>query len=403
MQGVTVYPLAGYLAMAIEAAKRRAEQREATVSQFKFREVKVRTNEKQQTTVSNIAETELKHMIVRTKKVMTAATYKVDTQNMYRVLSEVGAGYGACFQGLDNCFSDPHHSRADLYIRDTKKAMYKESLIISANIPTTPGDFVKAWCVGGPSLPTPQPTKFDLWLTSQDSTEALINVEGLVMTPMKDSNADGGGNVVDMCYKREWQPLADAKAIFGEERQEPIGYMNGHAMEPNALTKGHNSNGEPTDRRVVNGELTNGHASDHIAQGEKGHINGNGIVDGVNGIHIKELLIMQPAVFLEAVKEDVGGSVGGLSAVPDDAGDGGKRDGEVEGCIMQYVVQVPGSLDFAGCDGLEVVEGLDADGRDMGGELIDQILDLVIDGYAAGHEHDVTRALRRHQSSYAPA
>ncbi|RAQ50654.1 PKS-like enzyme [Aspergillus flavus] len=266
------------------------------------------------------------------------ATYRIDTQNMYRVLSGVGAGYGPCFQGLENCFSDPHHLRADLYLRDTKKVMYKEyeaalsihpvfldallhlawpilgkgrmelealymptmirSLIISANLSSIPGDFVKAWCVGGPSLSTPQLTKFDLWATSQDSTEVLINMEGLILTPMKDPIADSGGDVAELCYKIEWQPLHDDKAIAEEERQEPIDYINGHAMEFNVLTNGHTTNGKLPDGCVVNGELINRRASDHIGQveGGVGHVNGNGIVDGVNGIHTKDLLIMHKHV-----------------------------------------------------------------------------------------------------------
>ncbi|KAB8271705.1 polyketide synthase dehydratase-domain-containing protein [Aspergillus minisclerotigenes] len=363
IQGMSVYPMAGYLAMAIEAAERRAQQHETIFSRFEFRELKVgaglvltddvntesvmtlqpytdgtrgnsdiwdefricswntkrawtehctghvrvRINGKQQTLVSNVAETELKHMSIQTKKVMTAATYRIETQNMYRVLSGVGAGYGPCFQGLENCFSDPHHSRADLYLRDTKKVMYKEyaaplsihpvfldallhlawpilgkgrmelealymptmirSLIISANLSTVPRDFVKAWCVGSPSLSTPQPTKFDLWATSQDSTEVLINMEGLILTPMKDPNADSGGDVAELCYKIEWQPLHDDKAIAEEERQEPIDHINGHAMEPNVLTNGHTTNGKLPDGCVVNGELINRRARDHIGQG----------------------------------------------------------------------------------------------------------------------------------------
>ncbi|KOC15933.1 hypothetical protein AFLA70_169g002080 [Aspergillus flavus AF70] len=366
IQGMSVYPVAGYLAMAIEAAERRTQQHEAIFSRFEFRELKVgaalvltddvdteavitlrpytegtrgnsdiwnefcicswntkrawtehctghvrvRINGKQQTLVSNVAETELKHMSIQTKKVMTAATYRIDTQNMYRVLSGVGAGYGPCFQGLENCFSDPHHLRADLYLRDTKKVMYKEyeaplsihpvfldallhlawpilgkgrmelealymptmirSLIISANLSSIPGDFVKAWCVGGPSLSTPQLTKFDLWATSQDSTEVLINMEGLILTPMKDPNADSGGDVAELCYKIEWQPLHDDKAIAEEERQEPIDYINGHAMEPNVLTNGHTTNGKLPDGGIVNGELINRRASDHIGQGGEG-------------------------------------------------------------------------------------------------------------------------------------
>jgi acyl transferase domain-containing protein/NADPH:quinone reductase-like Zn-dependent oxidoreductase len=378
MQGMSVYPIAGYLAMATEAARRRAEINDVPFSQFEFREVKagaalvltddvdaettitlrpyaegtrgnsdiwdefricswntkrawtqhctglvrVRADKKQQSAVSNVTEAEMKHVVAQTEKVMTAATYKIDTQNMYQVLSEVGAGYGACFQGLENCFSDPRHSRADLYLRDTKSVMPKnfeapltihpvfldallhlvwpilgkgrmeldtlymptmiKNLIISKNLPTTSGEFVKAWCNGGPSLPTAEPTKFDLWVTPQDSTEVLINMEGLIMTPLKEAGAGSGGDVIDLCYKFEWLPLAEAEAVSVEETQLPNGDMNGHATEPNGV---HLTNGQAT-----NGELTNGHVNGDLTPEEKVHINGNGIV---NGVHIEDMLIMQ--------------------------------------------------------------------------------------------------------------
>lgn len=64
-------------------------------------------------------------------------------------------------------------------------------------------------------------------------------------------------------------------------------------MEPNVLTNGHTTNGKLPDGCVVNGGLINRRASDHIGQGGGGHVNGNGIVDSVNGIHTKDLLIMQ--------------------------------------------------------------------------------------------------------------
>jgi len=374
MQGMSVYPMAGYLAMATEAAQRRVEQQEVAFSQFEFREVKVgaalvltddadaetvitlrpyaegtrgnsdiwdefricswntkrawtehctglvrvRANKKQQTAVCNVAEAELKHVGARTEKVMTSATYKIDVQNMYQVLAEVGAGYGSCFQGLENCFSDPRHSRADLYLRDTKSVMPKgyeapltihpvfldallhlvwpilgkgrmelqtlymptmiKNLIISKNLPTTPGEFAKAWCKGGPSLPTPEPTKFDLWVTPQDSTEVLIDMEGLIMTPLKDSGADRGGVVTDLCYKFEWQPLAKAEAVINGESEEPNGVH---------IANGHVTNGELTNGHATNGALTNGHANGELTPDEKAHVN------GINGVHTEELLIMQ--------------------------------------------------------------------------------------------------------------
>ncbi|KAJ5088244.1 type I iterative polyketide synthase [Penicillium angulare] len=350
MQGMAVFPMAGYLSMAVEAAKRRAEQRDAVFSQFDFREVKVgsalvlsddaeaettitlrpyaegtrgnsdvwdefricswstkrgwtdhcsglvrtRANKKQQTAVSNVAETEVNHFQNQIATVRSATTYSIDTSNMYQVLAEVGAGYGPAFQGLENCFSNPRHCRADLYVRDTRSMMPKQyeaplvihptfldgllhlvwpilgngkmeldnlymptmikNLTISNNIPSNPGEFTKAWCNGGPSQPTPEPTKFDLWVTPENSTEVLISMEGLVMTPLKDASFRGP-DPRDLCFKLEWQPLNQSEA-----EQEP----NGEIQEPN-------------------GSATNG----HVTPGEKPHLNGNGI------LHQNDVLITQ--------------------------------------------------------------------------------------------------------------
>ncbi|KAJ5683110.1 type I iterative polyketide synthase [Penicillium macrosclerotiorum] len=369
--------------MAIEAARRRAEQHEVVFSQFELREVTVgaalvltddvdaettislkpyaegtrgnsdiwdefricswtskrgwtahcsglirtRTNKKQQTSVSNVAESEEKHFRAQMDTVLKEATYTIETQNMYQVLADVGAGYGPVFQGLENVFSSSVHSRADLCVRDTKTVMPKnfeaplsihptfldallhlvwpilgqgrmeletlymptmiKSLTISSNIPSILGESAKAWCNGGPSQPSPEPTKFDLWVTPEDSTNVLINMEGLIMTPLNDPGANRSGDTRSLCYKFEWKSLAevetelDSEAVVADDHASDL---NGHAKEPN----GHahtNSNGHAT----ANGEaLTNGHTNGHANGLTNGHTNGhpnsdiksNGNVDG---------------------------------------------------------------------------------------------------------------------------
>ncbi|OKO94430.1 Lovastatin diketide synthase LovF [Penicillium subrubescens] len=375
MQGMSVYPMAGYLAMAIEAARRRAESHENPFSQFEFREVTVgaalvltddvdaetiislkpyaegtrgnsdiwdefrisswttkrgwtvhcsgmirtRSNQKQQTSVSNIVETEGKYFRGQIDRVMEQATYKIDIHNMYQVLTDIGAGYGPCFQGLENVFSSPHYSRGDLYVRDTKSVMPKnfeapltihptfldallhltwpilgqgrmeletlymptmlKSLMICDQIPSTPGASVKAWCNGGPCQANAEPTKFDLWVTTEDSTEVLINIEGLVMTPLKDAGAISGENVRGLCYKFEWKSLAELEQETAAKSQEPNGHfnsMNGHANEPNG--------------GLTNGDVLNGLTNGHLSPDEKPHINGNGIQ---NGCHLTDIVITQ--------------------------------------------------------------------------------------------------------------
>ncbi|KAJ5938265.1 type I iterative polyketide synthase [Penicillium verhagenii] len=357
MQGMAVFPIAGYISMAVEGAKRRAESRDAVFSQFDFREVKTgsalvlsedsdteatitlrpfaegtrgnsdvwdefricswsakrgwtehcsglvrtRANKKQQTAVSNAAETEVNHFQNQIASVRTATTYSIDTSNMYQVLAEVGAGYGPAFQGLENCFSSPSHSRADLFVRDTKSMMPKQfeaplvihptfldgllhlvwpilgngkmeletlymptmikNLSISNKIPSNPGEYVKAWCNGGPIQQTPEPTKFDLWVTPENSTEVLISMEGLIMTPLKDASALRGSDPRDLCFKLEWVPLSKLDEPANDELKAP----NGNAAHTH-----------------TNGGST---ANGHITPDGKSHINGNGI------LHQSDILI----------------------------------------------------------------------------------------------------------------
>lgn len=357
--------------MAIEAARRRAEAHETPFSQFEFREVTVgaalvltddvdaettislkpyaegtrgnsdiwdefrisswtskrgwtvhcsgmvrtRANKKGQASVSNAAEVEQKHFSNQIDRVMEHATYEIDMQNMYQVLTDIGAGYGPSFQGLENIFSHPHHSRGDLHVRDTKALMPKnfeapltihptfldallhltwpilgqgrmeldtlymptmvKSLIISDKIPSTPGEFVKAWCNGGPSLANPEPAKFDLWVTPDNSTEILINIEGLTMTPLNDAGAIRGENTRNLCYKFEWKSLAELEKEVAAESQDPNGHVNGDGINGHATE----TNGVLTDGHAVNG-LTNGHTNGHLSPDEKPHINGNGVQNG---------------------------------------------------------------------------------------------------------------------------
>lgn len=348
MQGMNVYPMAGYLVMAIEATRRRAEHHDATFSHFDLREVNVgaalvltdevnvettitlrpytegtrgnsdvwdefricswtpkrgwtvhctgliraRKNKKQQTSVSNAAETEEKHFQSEIAAVEQEATYQVDCENMYQVLSSVGADYGPLFQCLENCLSGTRRSSADLYVRDTASVMPKKfenpltvhphfldgllhlvwpilghgrmeldtlymptmikNLTISNDLPTAAGDYVKAWCNGGPSRPAPEPTKFDFWATRENSSQVLISLEGLTMTPLKDSGALRGADIRDLCFKFQWGPLAGAGSLPNGEAKEP----NGHAIT-NGEVNGHVT---PTEEKPqVNGHGVNGH------------------------------------------------------------------------------------------------------------------------------------------------
>ena len=61
----------------------------------------------------------------------------------------------------------------------------------------------------------------------------------------------------------------------------------------------------------------------------------------------------------EIVEEAVGGGVGGLAAVADDAADGGEHDEEIQGLRLREegVVEVPGTVEFGLHDRVPVGEG----------------------------------------------
>lgn len=58
-------------------------------------------------------------------KVLSSSTNHISTDNLYQVLTDFGADYGPSFRGLENCYADTHHSYADIYIRDTMSMMPK--------------------------------------------------------------------------------------------------------------------------------------------------------------------------------------------------------------------------------------------------------------------------------------
>ncbi|KAJ5356473.1 Acyl transferase/acyl hydrolase/lysophospholipase [Penicillium concentricum] len=321
MQGMAVYPLAGYLVMAIEAARRRAEQTDIQISQFELREVivgsalvlsddtdaettitlrpyaegtrgssdiwdefrvcswtskrgwtehctgqvRVRSDPKQQAAaISSPFETQTTHTKARIAQIQESATNYLDMSHMYQVLSDLGAGYGPIFQDIDNCYSSPNHSFGDLHVRDTRSVMPKgfeppltvhpsfldgllhfawpllgqglgrmdldtlymptmiKRMTVGLNVPTTAGEHVKAYCSGSPSLPTPEPTKFDLFAIQEGAAEPIITIEGLVMTPLRNPDTHRE-DTRKLCYKINWHPLAEVENAVQEDIKDRNG------------------------------------------------------------------------------------------------------------------------------------------------------------------------------------
>lgn len=182
MQNMSVYPMAGYIAMALEAASQRATLRNVSFDKFELREVTVSrplvvhegSDVEVNITLRAFAEgtrsssdawdefriyswakgrSWIEHCrglisVVKSadgnvvdgaqqifnaktdlKSKMTsfteACTSDVNTPEMYETLTAAGAGYGPTFQGLENCRAGDCHAVADLVVPDTASLMPK--------------------------------------------------------------------------------------------------------------------------------------------------------------------------------------------------------------------------------------------------------------------------------------
>ncbi|KAJ5782786.1 hypothetical protein N7457_004560 [Penicillium paradoxum] len=237
-------------------------------------QVRVRSDPKQQAAaISSASKIRNKHTKAQIAQIERSATNYLDVTHMYQVLSDLGAGYGPTFQDIDNCYSSPTHSLADLHVRDTRKIMPKgfeppltvhpsfldgllhlvwpilgqglgrmdldtlymptmiKRVTVSLNVPTDAGEYLKAYCNGNPSLPSPEPTKFDLFAVRDGSTEPVISMERLVMTPLRNPETHRE-DTRKLCYKINWHPLAGIENIVegdGDQRDDAADFDGGNA------------------------------------------------------------------------------------------------------------------------------------------------------------------------------
>ncbi|KAE9366807.1 putative polyketide synthase [Stipitochalara longipes BDJ] len=182
MQSMTVYPMAGYIAMALEAASQRATMRNIVFDKFDLREVTVsrplviyegadvetnitlraftegtRTSSDTwdefriyswakdrswiehcrglisvvKSTESNVVDGAKQSLdakatiISQMASIADACSSDVNTPQMYETLDEAGAGYGPTFQGLENCKASDNQAVADLIVPNTAALMPK--------------------------------------------------------------------------------------------------------------------------------------------------------------------------------------------------------------------------------------------------------------------------------------
>lgn len=162
VQGLTLFPMSGFLAMAIEAAYQRANTRNVTFNTYELRDVTVSTplmitdvdveitiqlRPHQEASLSSSETCDefrihswatnggwTEHckglIMVQNKTIQKSisgltegeAAY-VDTAQMYDTLSDLGVAYGATFQGLSDCQANHQRSVANITVTDTAQEM----------------------------------------------------------------------------------------------------------------------------------------------------------------------------------------------------------------------------------------------------------------------------------------
>jgi NADPH:quinone reductase-like Zn-dependent oxidoreductase len=240
-------------------------------------------------------------------KILSSSTNHIPESRLYQVLTDLGADYGPTFKGLENCYADSHHSHADLHIRDTTALMPKnfqsplfvhpafldgllhlvwpilghgrmtlqtlymptliKHAIISSSIPFAAGQHVRAFGTGSPNLASPEPTHFDLFAVAKDSTaDPLIMLDGLMMTPIRDTGIGAGSDIRNLCYKLQWQPWTK-QSCASNGHTKPTKILNGKSQE---VTNGHSQFNVQNDGNGANGpnhSSTNGLNGHHQANG----------------------------------------------------------------------------------------------------------------------------------------
>lgn len=177
IQSLTVFPLAGYLTMALEAAAQKADEGEVSFDKFELRDVGVSvplviSDESVEMTITlreveegwdefricsytksqgwrdhckgrinlsakDVNEVNGDRLLRGTEKKLKADISRieasthavVDTARMYDQLSDLGVAYGPTFQGISSCKASPGYSSASVKVADVAKEMPNNHLV----------------------------------------------------------------------------------------------------------------------------------------------------------------------------------------------------------------------------------------------------------------------------------
>ncbi|KAK3381968.1 polyketide synthase [Podospora didyma] len=311
IQSLTVFPMSGFISMAIEAAAQRAAAKDSQFDKFELKNVSVTkplvvpdkdvemtitlrtlkedthsssdnwdefricswsqgqgwtehcvglvaTNVSDTNDVDSARQAQDSAALVEStfSAIEKAGAAKIVSENMYETLAEAGVAYGPTFQGVNNCQACDTHAVGDIIAQDIAKEMpngylsdaviqpaFLESLIemywpilgagrqavdtiylpssvdhisISSRITQLtkePGSILRAVCRGTFAPGIPKPTKVHMTaVAGEDALETLISLDGLMVSPILDGDAQVQLNAPrELCYRLEWDSAPDVQ------------------------------------------------------------------------------------------------------------------------------------------------------------------------------------------------
>jgi acyl transferase domain-containing protein/NADPH:quinone reductase-like Zn-dependent oxidoreductase len=309
IQDLTLFPISGFVVMALEAAAQRASWKNAVYDTLQVRDVNVTnplmipedelemtitlqpsndsssvisdgfrirswskskgwtehctgivsTEQADTNEVDGIRSQQAREQRFKDKisKIIRSATTSMTAGSLYEPLSDVGVSYGECFQGLQNCQASdlaavahitvadtatdmPHHEESRYILHPTLleqliemywptlsaktglNTVYLPSSIGKVTVSTKlwtiinkPGERLEAFCQPRSPLVELKPNTLSMFaVESQDATEALIEVDNLVISPLVEPRVDIETNAPrELCYKEIWEPVLHSSEI----------------------------------------------------------------------------------------------------------------------------------------------------------------------------------------------
>ena len=219
----------------------------------------IRANLPKKPAVSNAEELEKSRVNAKVQECLSQADVAVPSANMYTALEKLGAGYGPAFQGMDKIMSSASRSYAQITVPDTAKVMPKEyqlpmvlhpgffdtfiqmmwplhgagriadaktlsmptmvhKLTISTAMPCTAGGQSNVYGFGTRGGDN-EVSLYDIFALDPVTGEKVIDMEGLVMTPLREDDLGGNDFENKLSFKLDWKSL-DELAVEKAEAEK---------------------------------------------------------------------------------------------------------------------------------------------------------------------------------------